>query len=71
MSAEENFEKAQEVLSIVLPLVSDTCVYDFTRVRNRKLNDARDVDGANREALCADGVCVVSWRPRKPRNDAA
>ncbi len=50
-------------------LVTVTPVFDLSASRQKKLEQQDQLaDGQNN---CADGVCVLSWRPRKPHGDVA
>ncbi|HEY9754906.1 MAG TPA: hypothetical protein V6C97_07090 [Oculatellaceae cyanobacterium] len=56
-------------------LVAETQIYDLAAARKRR-EGSRETDtfvnGRCEESQqCADGVCVLAWRPRRPRGDVA
>jgi hypothetical protein len=69
MSAENIINQANNATVGLPALIGNTVVYDL--FAQRKRIDSENSDGLSQSPLCDDGVCVLSWRPRKPRNDAA
>ncbi len=73
MSAEMSNEN---VIEFPRPtLVSETPVFDLSAKRQEKLA-AENLENAETFEFassggCVDGVCVLSWRPRKPHGDVA
>jgi hypothetical protein len=67
MSADNNINQPNDTTIGGPVLVSSNVVYDLAAQRKRHSSEAAD----SALPVCSDGVCVLSWRPRKPRNDAA
>jgi hypothetical protein len=67
MSADKNITQPNDSMLDGPVLVSDNMVYDLAAQRKRHTIETNEVS----LPTCAEGVCVLSWRPRKPRNDAA
>lgn len=67
MSADNNINQPDDATVGGPVLVSHNMVYDLAAQRKRHSSEVTD----SASPVCSDGVCVLSWRPRKPRNDAA